>query len=72
MASSITNAGNYSSEKSEKIMRLHFGKVINSLTACLLALTGVLAGNMACIGYWGEEEVPACLRKELEENAEEQ
>lgn len=53
-------------------MRLHFGKVINSLTACLLALTGVLAGNMACIGYWGEEEVPACLRKELEENAEEQ
>lgn len=51
-------------------MRVHFSKCVNRLTACLLALTGVIAGNMACMGYWGEEEVPECLRKELEKKKE--
>ena len=48
------------------------GQMIKRLSEQLIELSDVFISSAGCHGVWGEVEVPECLRKDLEENQEQE
>ncbi len=47
-------------------------RIIEKVNEQLIGLSDVFTSQVGCIGFWGEVEVPECLRKELVENQEQE
>lgn len=47
-------------------------KIIEKISEQLIDLSDVFTSQLGCYGFWGEVEVPECLRKELEDRQEQE